>query len=232
MSRDFLPRQDVQVVDPSGRATTPYYVWFQSLDRLLKGGATLDEIEAKLRELRELIAQLPTDGFLPATANVLGANSVEAIGSLAGGVVVLQLTGDTQSPAPDHYYGSDAGGTKGFHAISDAVGNVRRPAAEPVSALRVVFESPGGVAHLDPGEDDQVAAMLGLSITAGSGEIVVRTSGTIDDAGWSWVEGFVFAGPDGTLTQTPPTAGWEIVIGYAPSATRLNLTFDEPVKLA
>lgn len=109
---------------------------------------------------------------------------------------------------------------------------IRRPAAGAVSALRVVYEDSDGVAHLDPTDDDQVAAMLGLSITAGSGEIIVRTGGTVDDPGWSWSEGFVFAGPDGSLTQTPPVAGWEIVIGYAPSATRINLTFDEPVLLA
>lgn len=109
-----------------------------------------------------------------------------------------------------------------------------RVAASTVSALRVVTESSAGVSHLDPTDDEQVAGLLGVSISAGDAgdEIRIKTGGTIDDAGWSWVPGFVYAGPNGTLTQTYPASGWEIVIGYAPSATRLNLTFDEPVKLA
>lgn len=76
--------------------------------------------------------------------------------------------------------------------------------------------------------------MLGISITAGDAgsAISIKAGGSIDDAGWSWSPGFVFAGPSGALTQVPPATGWEIVVGYAPAPTRLNLTFDEPVKLA
>lgn len=109
-----------------------------------------------------------------------------------------------------------------------------RPAAATVSALRLLSEGVDGVRHLDPSDDDSVAGMLGVSLTAGDlgADIKIKTGGTIDDAGWSWALGFVFAGPAGTLTQAPPVSGWEIVVGYAPSPTRLNLTFDEPVKLA
>ncbi len=109
-----------------------------------------------------------------------------------------------------------------------------RPAAATVSALRLVSEGADGVRHLDPTDAASVAGMLGISITAGDAgaAISIKAGGSIDDAGWSWSPGFVFAGPNGALTQAPPTTGWEIVVGYAPSPTRLNLTFDEPVKLA
>ena len=111
---------------------------------------------------------------------------------------------------------------------------VIRPAAATVSALRLLSESAAGVSHLDPDDDDSVAGMLGVSLTAGDtgADINIKTGGTIDDPGWSWTPGFVFAGPNGSMTQAAPSSGWEIVVGYAPSATRLNLTFDEPVKLA
>lgn len=127
---------------------------------------------------------------------------------------------------------TNADGVAGDPVVSLAP--VVRPAAATVSALRVVSESAAGIRHLDPVDGDSVAGMLGLSITAGStgAAIKIKTSGTIDDAGWSWSPGFVFAGSNGELTQALPTTGWEIVVGYAPSATRLNLTFDEPVKLA
>ncbi|WP_313214787.1 hypothetical protein [Stenotrophomonas acidaminiphila] len=109
-----------------------------------------------------------------------------------------------------------------------------RPAAATVSALRLVSEGADGVRHLDPTDAASVAGMLGISITAGDAgsAISIKAGGSIDDAGWSWSPGFVFAAPSGALTQVPPTTGWEIVVGYAPAPTRLNLTFDEPVKLA
>ena len=109
-----------------------------------------------------------------------------------------------------------------------------RPAAATVSALRLVSEGADGVRHLDPTDVASVAGMLGISITAGDAgsAISIKAGGSIDDAGWSWSPGFVFAGPNGALIQVPPATGWEIVVGYAPSSTRLNLTFDEPVKLA
>ena len=110
---------------------------------------------------------------------------------------------------------------------------VTRPATETISALRVVYEDDVGIGILDPTNDAHVHGLLGIAVTAGSetDEIRVQTSGTVDDLSWSWTPGFVFVGADGVLTQTVPTTGWEIVVGYSPSATRINLTFDEPIKL-
>ena len=111
-----------------------------------------------------------------------------------------------------------------------------RRAAATVSALRLVSEQADGVRPLNPADDDSVAGMLGVTITAADEGDMVRlrslAGDSITDAAWAWTPGFVFAGPNGTLTQIVPVAGWEIVVGYAPSPTRLNLTFDEPLKLA
>lgn len=163
---------------------------------------------------------------VPAHVQALAATGTTGLYVITGSgtSATREITSDTL----DVENGSGVAGNPRINAL------VRRIAGDTVSALRVVFEDETGIAHLDPTDDDQVAALIGISITAGEegAEIRVRTSGTIDDAGWSWTPGFVFAGADGTLTQTPPVAGWEIVIGYAPSATRLNLTFDEPVLLA
>lgn len=108
-----------------------------------------------------------------------------------------------------------------------------RPAGETISALRVVYESLGAVYLLDP-SSAFVDQMLGLSVTAGApGALIsVQRSGTIDQLAWTWTEGLVFLGPNGVLTQTPPTTGWELVVGFASSPTRLTLDFDEPVLLA
>lgn len=110
-----------------------------------------------------------------------------------------------------------------------------RVAGETLSALRVVYERNGQVFLLDPGTRlSPVDQMLGVTLTAGEAgaQIAIRAEGTLDDAGWAWTEGLVFVGPDGTLTQTYPAVGWEIVVGASPSSQRINLNFDEPVFLA
>lgn len=111
-----------------------------------------------------------------------------------------------------------------------------RTAGQTLSALRVVYERQGKVYLLDPSDpfSEDVQFMLGVTVSAAQEgqDVIVQRSGTIDDAGWAWAEGLVFVGAAGTMTQTPPVAGWELVVGSAPSATRLNISFDEPVRLA
>lgn len=110
---------------------------------------------------------------------------------------------------------------------------VTRTAGQTMSALRVVYESQGKVYLLDPLDDRHIDGMLGISLTAAqAGEaVLVQRAGTVDNSGWMWSEGLVFLGANGVLTQIPPTVGWELVVGNAPSATRLNIDFDEPVDL-
>lgn len=120
--------------------------------------------------------------------------------------------------------GADTGG--GVQAVV-------RTGGETISAYRVLYESRGRV-YLAQTQISTILQVVGLSVSAGAtgADVVVQTAGVIDDPSWSWLEGLVFCGPNGVLTQTPPTAGWELVVGFASSATRLNLDFDEPVFLA
>lgn len=107
-----------------------------------------------------------------------------------------------------------------------------RDAGQSISSLRVVYELDGVVFKLDP-TTEHVHALLGLTVTAADSgaPIKVQRAGTVDNDTWDWAEGLVFLTGDGVLTQVPPTSGWEVVVGNAPSARRLNLTFDAPVFL-
>lgn len=120
--------------------------------------------------------------------------------------------------------GTDAGG---------GIQTIVRSAGETVSALRIVFERQQSVLLANP-SDDSVFQALGLSLTAGSAgtDITVQTQGYVDDSAWSWAEGHVWCGPNGSLTQVPPTSGWDFIIGFATSATRLYIDLNEPVLLA
>lgn len=114
----------------------------------------------------------------------------------------------------------------------DSPAVVRKAGAE-TSALRLVYESQALVYPADPAAET-IFQVIGVSLTGGvlGADLNIQTEGFIDDSGWSWVEGLVFAGTNGTLTQTPPSSGYELVIGTASSPTRLNIHLEEPVLLA
>lgn len=120
--------------------------------------------------------------------------------------------------------GTDSGG---------GIQSIIRIAGESVSALRVVFERNAKAYIVDP-QTESVFQALGVAITSGSidSELTIQTQGFIDDASWSWSEGIVWCGPNGILTQTPPVDGWDFIIGFATSATRLYIDLNEPVLLA
>jgi hypothetical protein len=109
----------------------------------------------------------------------------------------------------------------------------QRIAGETLSALRAVYELDGVVRYLDPQDSDHIDLLLGLTLTAATpgAPVNIQRSGPIDDAGWSWIPGPVWLGPAGTLTQTPPADGYDLLIGAAMSATRLTLNIQDPITL-
>lgn len=120
--------------------------------------------------------------------------------------------------------GTDTGG---------GIQTIIRSAGETVSALRMVFESQGKAYLVDP-TSESVFQALGVAITSGAedAELTIQTQGFIDDSSWSWAEGAVWCDENGLLTQTPPIDGWDFIIGFATSATRLYIDLHEPVLLA
>jgi hypothetical protein len=120
--------------------------------------------------------------------------------------------------------GTDTGG---------GIQTIVRTAGSTISALRVVYESQAKVFAVDP-QTLSVFQALGLAITSATTgtDISIQTQGFIDDQSWSWTEGIVWCSPTGALTQTPPTSGWDFIIGFATSATRLYIDLNEPVLLA
>jgi hypothetical protein len=118
MSQTFLPRQDSPIHDTSGRATTPYYTWFQSLSRLQ--GLT-DEQAALIQRALDAIAALPKDPALPASTQLLAINSLQAIGSLQQGVMQIQLQNDQPAPPAFWVYGTDADGSRGWGSVIDFI---------------------------------------------------------------------------------------------------------------
>ena len=115
-----------------------------------------------------------------------------------------------------------------------SVAQLVRESSTALSALRVVWEDELGVVRpLDASDAAHVDLICGLTLTgaASAAEVVVQRAGPVDDASWNWTPGRVWLGAAGALTQIAPAAGFDLVVGYAVSATRLYLDFQEHIEL-
>lgn len=112
---------------------------------------------------------------------------------------------------------------------------LQRLAGMDTSALLVVYEDLfGAVWPADPDVEGDVLALLGVTVSAAEGgqPINVQRMGHIDDAAWQLEPGKrVFLGRQGRLTQEPPQAGYDVLIGMAVSPTRLLLNIQDPIEL-
>lgn len=126
-------------------------------------------------------------------------------------------------------------GPPGLQGIPGPAGGtaLQRTAGQALSALRAVYELDGQVLYLDYRDAAHIDLLLGITLTAAQlGEpINVQRSGPLEDAGWSWTPGPVWLGVDGALSQTPPSDGYDVLLGAAVSTTRITLNLNDPIEL-
>lgn len=111
---------------------------------------------------------------------------------------------------------------------------VSRIAGSTLSALLAVWEDADGLVRaLDGSDEDHIDLLSGVTLTAAeSGAPVnVQLAGPLDDSSWNWSPGRVFLGAGGALTQTPPTSGFDVLIGIAVAPTRIVLRLQDPIEL-
>ncbi|PKM30241.1 MAG: hypothetical protein CVV07_07435 [Gammaproteobacteria bacterium HGW-Gammaproteobacteria-11] len=110
---------------------------------------------------------------------------------------------------------------------------IQRVAGVAISALQVVYEASGAVYPLSYLDDENIEFLLGIALTAADqgNPLNIQRSGVVNDSAWSWTPGPVWLGANGALTQTPPSDGFDVAIGVAVSATRLNLNLQFPIEL-
>lgn len=116
----------------------------------------------------------------------------------------------------------------------DGASTFQRVAGETISALRLVYENDNEeVFYIDQEDDININSILGLTITSAStgGNVSVRRTGIIDDDSWSWSVGRIWLGANGALTQSPPSVGFDVLIGAAVSSTRIILNIQDSILL-
>ena len=98
--------------DASGRPLPAEF--FRFLRDLIR---YIDQIDGNTAELADILARLEALEAGGVSADIIGLLSVQGLGALSDGEVVLQLQGDQLSPDPESYYGTDELGVKGFHPL-------------------------------------------------------------------------------------------------------------------
>lgn len=127
-----MPRYGQAFLLPSGAIAPVWYDYLRSLD----ASSLTAEIERQVQANTEAIKALQQAGFgdyLPASAYILGINSVQTFGDLKDGARVL-LRGDVALPDPTTYYGANADQERGFHPVSDTVEAVEGELTKDVGA--------------------------------------------------------------------------------------------------
>lgn len=94
----------------------------------------------------------------------------------------------------------------------------------------VTLNSSGQLIYPDPTSANSFV----VGITTGSaalGELAtVQITGTQQEPTWNWTPGLpVFVYANGILTQTPPTTGQVLVIGYSTSPTKIHIDKQPPI---
>lgn len=75
-----------------------------------------------------------------------------------------------------------------------------------------------------------------LGITQGAvvdGELLtIQSAGEITEGSWNWIpQQFVYLSTNGLLTQSAPTIGFLLIIGFAVSSTKILLNIGHPISL-
>lgn len=131
------------------------------------------------------------------------------------------LEGSMRALGVERYYN----GAVGFAAISGE---------EALSALRCVAVFAGFAFLLSSNDPDGANRCSGVTMTAAErdAELVVLSSGVLEDASWSWQDGKeIYCGPDGRLTQTPPETGFSQIVAIPLSPTKILLKINEAITL-
>lgn len=140
-----------------------------------------------------------------------------------------------EAPPPRSVISAGLRGARGAPGEPGPAGGsaFQRIAGETLSALRVVYELNNQVFYLDLADTANIDQLLGVTLNAASpgAEINVQRSGIMDDNAWNWALGRIWLGVNGTLTQTPATQGFDVLIGYAVSPTRIILNIQDPILL-
>ena len=109
-----IPKAGAAIVDGRGAPTREWYNFF----RTLLGSQAGEDVDAEIQALAERVSALEAEHTTSFTIQGLG--SVVVHGSPQSGIVQISLCGDLPNPGASLYYGTNAAGEQGWHALEAA----------------------------------------------------------------------------------------------------------------
>jgi hypothetical protein len=108
------------------------------------------------------------------------------------------------------------------------------PVGHIVSGHRVVvLNSEQKVIYADRTISEHANIVLGITTKAATdGDVTVQVSGELTESSWNWTLGTpIWLNTSGLMTQTPPIAGFSLIIGFPISSTKMFISIREPLFL-
>jgi len=105
----FIPKPQSPMV---GGAGLPTPEWYDYLKQALEAAEGNDALQAQINAILQQLADLG-GGF-----TLTGPQSVRVVGTPSNGFVQVMLDGDEATPSASYYYGTDAGGARGWHELA------------------------------------------------------------------------------------------------------------------
>lgn len=142
---------------------------------------------------------------------------LEAPGGQSGMVALVGAPGPRGIPGPD-------GGTA-----------LQYPAGESLGGHRmVVLDDAAEAIYADNGTPAHAVKVLGITTgAAAAGDAAtIQTGGELTEPSWAWtLNQPVYLGTNGTLTQTPPVAGFSLIVGFPITPTTIYMAIGQPITL-
>lgn len=102
-----------------------------------------------------------------------------------------------------------------------------------MSGHRFVVLDNDKAVYADRTTSDHAHRVIGMTTGASNaGSVSVQTSGEHEEPTWSWTLGQpVFLSTTGFMTQTVPTFGFILIVGFPISATKLFIKIHQPIMM-
>lgn len=108
------------------------------------------------------------------------------------------------------------------------------PAAQTISALRIVSRTGNTYDLTNLSSASSVWAIAGLAVSSASAGDTIKPvrEEFVTDSGWNWnLNAPIFLGTNGTLTQSAPSVDYRIIVARPSTPTTIFVSIEEPIKL-
>lgn len=98
----------------------------------------------------------------------------------------------------------------------------------------VLVDALGTAIYADKDTPAHYACVIGITQGAATigASVAIQTYGEITEGSWTWTPLLpIYLGVNGTLTQTPPTTGFQLILGFAISTTKIFIDIKEAIDL-